>query len=515
MAGLTLSRILKTNPVLLDYLQELDGEAVVLGLDNIPAWGRGKLDGLERHPVLLDGQTIGWVTGGSRPAELAGLLSWLAAREAEKKTLAGEVLDRYRELNLLYHLSETLGASPFPDAIAATALAAAVRIIPAQSGQILLKPGQSLPGQILATSGEAFTVISGCQLVERVLSTGKAELTNAAAGEDIFKETGGLTISALCAPLKTDKNTLGVILLASPGEKTYTAGDLKLLNSIALQAAPVIEVSRLYQIEIEKTRLESELQLARKVQESLLPEKMPRLDDWQFDQRWRPLRDVSGDFYDIIPEGAQRLGLVTADVTDKGMPASLFMVFIRSVLRASITRQASPERALANANRVICQDSYRGLFATLFYARLDTAHGDLTYVNAGHPPAVFYSRAADSLQLLPRTGMALGVDLQAAYTSEQLRLEEGDFILFYTDGVIEAENPEGMEFGLEHLMQEVFTLRQQTTGGILDGLEQALAKHTMSQVLQDDLTMLLVRRGPADGGAQARRSPPDRASGQA
>jgi sigma-B regulation protein RsbU (phosphoserine phosphatase) len=196
----------------------------------------------------------------------------------------------------------------------------------------------------------------------------------------------------------------------------------------------------------------------------------------------------------VIREGPNRLGLVIADITDKGLPASLFMVFVRSALRASITRRASPSQVLMNANRVICQDSYRGLFATLFYARLDTDSGELTYINAGHPPALVYRRAQNELQLLVRTGMALGVEESTIYTQQSIQLDPGDFLLFYTDGVIEAINPAQQEFGLERLKDVARGLRDASSSGLLDGLERALAVYTAPLAPQDDVTLMVVRR---------------------
>lgn len=508
MAPPTLSRLLKANSALTTLLQGMDEEVCILDINGAPLWvsSQGSKPRAEntaqnqsplqggQAPILIDGNQVGWVSGGSRPLALAGLIAYAAAQENEKKSLAAEVLDRYRELNLLYHLSESLGASPHPATIAGTALAAAIRIIPAWHGQILLRTGEAQTLQNYASHGSEYGIVPGASLVERVLATGKAELTNAVSGEEIFLQAAGQQVSVLCAPLKTEKNMLGVILLASPPEKAFTAGELKLLNTIAQQAAPMIEISRLYQIEIEKASLENELQMARKVQESLLPEKMPLMPGWQFARRWRPKREVSGDFYDVIRESPQRLGLVTADVTGKGLPASLFMVFVRSVLRASVTRRTPPGQAVANTNRVICQDSNQGLLATLFYARLETDTGELAWVNAGHPPSLLYRKSDDSLHLLRHTGLPLGVDTSSTYAAETIWLQPGDFLLLYTDGMIESENEAGEEFGLERLQQEVYTLRGATPSVLLDTLEKILSAFTYPRQIDDDLTLMVVRR---------------------
>ncbi len=314
MAVVNLARLLKKKGVLasiLDGLSDLDGQVCILGSDETLLWGRAVQPGSRRAAILLENEPAGWVCGGSHPEAIAALLAYAITQENEKKILAAELLERYRELNLLYHLSEILIASPYPDAIVRAALAEAIRIIPAETGLILLKAGPRSSLKTAAECGKARPVNLGSSLVERVLTTGKALLANAAPGEEFFSESGGQLISIICAPLKTETNTLGVILLAGPAERTFSAGELKLLNTIAQQTAPVIEVSRLHEIELEKARFEREMQMARQVQESLLPQQMPTISGWQFDRRWHPAHDVSGDFYDVIHEGSERLGLVS------------------------------------------------------------------------------------------------------------------------------------------------------------------------------------------------------------
>jgi phosphoserine phosphatase RsbU/P len=498
MPASSLSRLLKKKSPLASILGSLASQAgplCILDADGTLLWGIPPQREDNRFPVRLGEQTIGWVSGGVNPGALVDLLAYAAAQEDEKKSLLNELLDRYRELNLLYHLSEALGTSPYPEAIARAALAEAIRIIPAESGQILVKGESSAGLQKIAEWGAPFQLLPGSSLVERVLISRKAELVEAAPAAEFLLEAGEQLVSIVCAPLKTEKNILGVILLAGSSERAFSAGELKLLNTIALQVAPVIELSRLHQVELEKARFERELQMARQVQESLLPQQMPEIPGWQFDRRWHPAHDVSGDFYDVIEEENGHLGMVVGDITGHGMPASLFMVFVRSALRASLARSVSPADALANANRVICHDSYRGLYATLFYTSLDTHTGELTYVNAGHPPALLYRRLPDTLELLSHPCLPLGIDTDTLYTHYATHLEKGDFVFFYTDGMIEAENPAHAEFGMERLKSEVYQRRFTSTAELLDGLEQTLATFTSPLSVEDDLTLMVVKRG--------------------
>lgn len=497
MTAATLEKLFKKNAALaggLGGLLAMDARVSIQDAEGRLLRGRPPGEDAGRLPIFQEGQPIGWVSGGQNPAAWAELLTYAANQENEKKVLTAELLERYRELNLLYHLSESLTASPFPEVIGKAALAEAARMIPALAGMILLKQDGRVGLQKNAEWGGAYQPVFPCALVEQVLESGKAELANAFQGGDCFIETNGQTISTICAPLKTEKNILGVILLVDQADRFFVAGELKLLNTIAQQTAHAIEVSRLYLIELEKARYERDLQMARQVQVSLLPQQMPQIAGWQFGRRWHPAHDVSGDFYDVIQEAPQRLGLVIADITDKGMPASLFMVFVRSALRASITRSGTPARAIAHANRVICSDSYQGLFSTLFYARLNTASGELTYVNAGHPPALLYRAAQNEVQMLTNSGMALGVEIDVPYSDRSVQLERGDFIFFYTDGVIEAVNTQRKEFGLERLQSEVFERRSCSVEELMDGIDQVLADYIAPLEVEDDLTLMVVKR---------------------
>jgi sigma-B regulation protein RsbU (phosphoserine phosphatase) len=221
---------------------------------------------------------------------------------------------------------------------------------------------------------------------------------------------------------------------------------------------------------------------------------MPQIPGWDFARLWRPAREVSGDFYDMIDEGPGRLGLVIADITDKGMPASLFMAFTRTALRASVGHSDTPAEAICEANKLICQDSFESLFATLIYARLSTDSGEVTYVNAGHNPALLYRSKQDEILPLKRSGLPLGVDNSSIYEQRSVELQPGDFIFFYTDGITEAVNTANEEFGIDRLLRLVYELRKSSAGEILSGLEKAFLEFADPAQSFDDITMMSVKR---------------------
>jgi serine phosphatase RsbU (regulator of sigma subunit) len=234
------------------------------------------------------------------------------------------------------------------------------------------------------------------------------------------------------------------------------------------------------------------------VQASLLPSETPQVPGWAFEARWQPARTVSGDYYDFIALDGGQLGLVIADVSDKGMPAAVFMALTRSTIRATVSQLASPAEAIAEANRLICADSADGMFVTLFYARLEPASGVLTYVNAGHNPPLL-CRAGDRggagvLEELRPTGMALGIVEDFPFEQRPLELQPGDSILLYTDGVPDASNEDQEQFGMERLRRVILEQGIAPVADMVSSLEYAIAELTGGATQFDDIAILAMKR---------------------
>lgn len=253
---------------------------------------------------------------------------------------------------------------------------------------------------------------------------------------------------------------------------------------------------------VEKEKLEHELRVAREVQTRLLPRRTPQLPGWEFAAAWQPARDVSGDFYDFIPlpelnaaaEPAARWGILIADVSGKGMPAALYMALARSTVRASLASARQPAECMAQANRLLHADSGQGMFVTLFYAQLDPPSGEIVYVNAGHNPPWVYCAGSDEWRELTRTSLALGMLSSAAVRQDSLRLEPGDFMLLYTDGLIDSVNPRGERLETAAVRAVVDACRRAPAAEILARLEAAAAEFRAGQPLYDDITLVVMKR---------------------
>ena len=255
-----------------------------------------------------------------------------------------------------------------------------------------------------------------------------------------------------------------------------------------------IEQDRINQIETEKSSMERELHMAHQVQLDILPEKIPKIPGWSFAVKWLPAREVAGDFYDIIVRNDSDVDLVIADVTDKGMSAALFMAFASSALRAYIDSGFSLKDGITRTNRLMCQESSKGLFVTLFLTCLNPKTGETFYVNAGHNPPLYYEYKLDRFTSLHKAGMALGIDAQATYVEHALQLHPGDFILFYTDGVNEAFNARGQDFGMKRLQQVIFDHRYASAEEIMTSLVTTIEEFIAPDSPSDDITIMVVKR---------------------
>jgi len=236
-----------------------------------------------------------------------------------------------------------------------------------------------------------------------------------------------------------------------------------------------------------------ELALAGSMQASLLPASVPELPGWQVAARLQPARETSGDFYDLIPLPGEQLGIVVADVTDKGLGAALYMTLTRTLLRTALLQYpSSPARALAAANERILSDTHTDMFVTLCCAILDPEAGTLTYANAGHNPP--YLLAAQQARALPPTGMALGIMPAATWQEECLLLAPGDTLLLYTDGVVDAQGGDEHPFGLARLLQATRSNRHLPAAALVNTILSEIHHFVGTAPRFDDVTLVVLAR---------------------
>jgi len=295
-------------------------------------------------------------------------------------------------------------------------------------------------------------------------------------------------------PIAVKDALYGVMLIEeSPGGLRFRARRLEIITGIAQQAALAIQNDMLQKEMVVRERLETEVQLARQIQQTFIPEALPQFDEWELAARWKTARQVGGDFYDVFDLPDRRLGLFIADVADKGVPAALFMALTRTLVRAAVTELESPAEAMKRVNDLLVPDTRQGMFVTAVYAVLDMDKSEMTYVNAGHNPPLWIKQN-DEVERLTRTAIALGVVTDGTVAERTIKFESGDRLLLYTDGLTESFNNEGEFFGEERLFEAIKCDPCSSAAELLDGVEKALLSFVQDMPAADDLTMLVLRR---------------------
>jgi hypothetical protein len=238
-----------------------------------------------------------------------------------------------------------------------------------------------------------------------------------------------------------------------------------------------------------------ELALAGRVQASLLPERIPQIPGWGISAFWQPARETAGDFYDFINLPGDRLGIVVADVVDKGMGPALLMTLSRTLIRSFAEGLSDhPEQLLSITNQRIIQDLNAGLFVTMFYGVLDPATGRLVYSNAGQTPP--YLLSGSTVNALYRTGMALGISKEESWQRGVVNIPPGAALVLYTDGVVDAQNRQLDLFGKENMLRILRHHQGQSAQAIQDGLLAEISAFAGNSPRVDDITLMILVREP-------------------
>jgi serine phosphatase RsbU (regulator of sigma subunit)/putative methionine-R-sulfoxide reductase with GAF domain len=296
-------------------------------------------------------------------------------------------------------------------------------------------------------------------------------------------------------PLKIKFEFFGVMVIKETSEaRRFRQKRVEILNGIAHQLAMSIQNEVLQVETVARERLDYEFQLARQIQQTFLPEHMPEFDQWGLAAYWRPARQVGGDFYDVIKLPGGRLGLIIADVSDKGIPAALFMAVTRTLLRAVILEVSSPSEVLQRINDLLIPENQQGMFVTIVYAVLSLETGKLTYANAGHNPPFLILSKNQKIESLERTGMALGIVENTKIDECVIELQSDDCLLLYTDGLTEANSQDQDLYGDERLRNVFMENHQSSAKNIVKSIEESVFDFMGTILPIDDLTMLVIKR---------------------
>jgi serine phosphatase RsbU (regulator of sigma subunit) len=286
----------------------------------------------------------------------------------------------------------------------------------------------------------------------------------------------------IMTPTGRERETMGILI--------HRVSEGKIVEEwSANRATPVLEA--LAQELRERERVEQELQVARRIQQASLPEEVPTQEGWQITPYYQPAREVGGDFYDFLKLPKGRLGIVVGDATGKGVPAALVMASARSMLRAVAQASESPGEVLRRVNDPLVTDIPPNMFVTCFYAILDPNSGSLTYANAGHDlPYLWHGGDCEELRA---RGMPLGLMPEMSYEEKEIAFEAGEAALFYSDGLVEAHDPEGEMFGFPRLRALIAEHGEEGALGVFL-MEELYSFVGEGWEQEDDITLLTLKR---------------------
>jgi sigma-B regulation protein RsbU (phosphoserine phosphatase) len=313
------------------------------------------------------------------------------------------------------------------------------------------------------------------------------------------RETALRTESAMIAPLLYAGENLGVLALANgPANSRFTETDFEVFKAITEQSAFALYNAIVYSEVNEKKRLDHDLELARDIQRILLPSTSPEIEGFEISGINIPARQVSGDYFDYIKVDDQHFGIVIADVSGKGVPASLIMAMCRSVLRSQAPLNPSPADVLRKVNRQLFPDMKEDMFISMAYVILDHPANQVSLARAGHDAPLLYSARDKKVTKINPPGMALGVDSGSVFDrltrNFTVNLEQNDCLILYTDGVTEALDQNGQEFGMDQMMQAVQTAAPEGSPAIVKRLTEDLRNFSGNQPQNDDITLIVIRK---------------------
>ncbi len=345
--------------------------------------------------------------------------------------------------------------------------------------------------------GEVGEIRISRHVLEEVVGQGKAVLTSDAQHDPRFASST-MTIqgirSVLAVPLGVGENVFGIVYADSPiAEGRFTEDHLKVLTTLASVASIRVENTRLLEQQMERERLEHELQLAMEIQQRFQPTAPPIVQGYELQGISFSCYEIGGDYYDFIERADGRLVVALGDVSGKGTAAALLMSSLHAAVHAQAASHSTLVETITAVNKYLAENIPSNRFVTLFYAELDPKSGSLSFVNAGHNPPLIVHESG-TVEHLAAGGLPLGIIPHAEYREGRTQLQHGDVLVIYSDGVSEAVSPSGEEFGPERLYDVVAQNLKASASGIRDRIESALTKFAQGTPANDDITLVIVKR---------------------
>ena len=457
-------------------------------------------------PLMRGGEVIGAleavnkVHGDFTPADLEKLaaLSEQIATALDNARLYGRVTMEIKQRELLYQVGMRISSSLDVEEVLNLILHSLREVVEYHAGGIFLVDPDTMQIMRLTATGydpemeHRLELKFGEGIVGWVAKNVKPVIVGDVTKDPRYLNARDETKSEMVVPLTVSDRILGVLNLENDRLDAFSADDLHLLKTFGSQAAISIERARLHKEILEKRRLEAELDLARRIQVTFLPERLPEIPGYDISAINLPSEEVSGDYYDVISVAPGQWGIVIADVFGKGIPASLVMASFRASLLAEIRNNYAISTIMRKVNRLIWESVEPERCVTACYGVLDVGAGVLTYSNAGHLYPLVIRKSG--LLHLTKGGMLLGAVDRVTYEEGRVHLEPGDLLLFFTDGLTEAENTTGEPFGEDRLIDAARAVLDLRCADIVEHIHKTIVDFSCDK-LTDDFTVVALKVG--------------------
>jgi phosphoserine phosphatase RsbU/P len=421
--------------------------------------------------------------------DLAGVISGTSTKTDSAISSATAVQALIRAGN------ELAGERPLPE-LFRFILNLAIEAVSAERGILMTLEGDKL--EVRASRGEGFRISNAVR--DRVLQKKESVLVRDTTADEAFRERRSIVEqnvrTLIAVPLQTREQIIGLIYVDSPSlTREFTKDDLAMLTVMANVAAIRIEQSRFAEMEKARQIMERDLEQAAMIQRQYLPSSAPIVAGLELAGYNAPCRTVGGDYYDFFAYPSGRVAMVLGDVSGKGMAASLMMMGLQARVQVLIDEPEDLAATITRLNRITAANCPPARFITLFLCILDGKTGELVYTNAGHNSPLIL-RAKGGHDALTDGGPPLGILGDFTYHEYRTRLEPGDILAIYSDGVTEAVSPEDEEFETEHLAQSITSRREEPAADIISRVNEDILAWTKGAPAADDVTLILARRKP-------------------
>jgi sigma-B regulation protein RsbU (phosphoserine phosphatase) len=436
---------------------------------------------------------VGGDVAQSRLDADADLIGQLLRLNSEVEDITGELVDAQDQLLALYQINRSAGSQLRLDEAFSLLASEAARLLKADGAFVCLQADRDRPPAIYGANHQAGPHLP-VEIQRRLLGAGREQVLDA---DDLRVFWAGVrNLAYLPITIRGAVVAGGIGLINRPGG--FSSPDMKLARAIAEHAGTVLERGMLYQDQLDRTRMQAEMDLARTVQRSLLPYEPPRVGGLDISARSLPALQVGGDFFDFVSTADRPLVITLGDVTGKGIPAALLMAMVRTALRskANFLPRLDPVKIMERANQDLYADFTEvNMFATVFVGMYEPVERTLYYANAGHSPVIYRPQGGPA-RLLPADGVPMGVLDSTLCELQTIDLQPGDLLLLATDGFNEAHSPPGELYGIERLLCLVDDLADLPADALAEGMFAAIAAFSAGREQSDDQTLVVIKGAP-------------------